>query len=217
MQDAVLDQRFGSSRRDTAKRIINAQIAKIWAMDDWAFKRPPPFSAAVPVDSDGIFAVTITDATEQAQYIEEILGVYDENGTQIMFLPADEFEQKYEAADAGEPEAFTVYGTDANLRVRLGPRPAEAKTWTMSCQLGAPTLSEDTDDLTDYGWPAIHHEVVVVRARIHMLRDENDGTWRELEPEAKQLHDAMKDRLLVDSSGETREFGPDTLGSEVVV
>lgn len=213
MVDAVLDQRFGNSRRTSAKRWVNAQIAKIWASEDWAFKRPPLASAAVPVDALGVYSVTITDSTQEAQSIEEILGVFDENGDPLEALENDKFEQLYNDADPGTPEAFTVYGTDANLRVVLGPPPDEAKTWKTAYSLGAPTLVNDAADLSDYGWPAIHHEVVVVAARIQGLRDENDGTWRELSPEKKELLDAMKDRLLIDTSGETREFGADQLGA----
>lgn len=212
MQAAVLDQRFGASRADAIKRKINVSIAGIWAADDFAFKRRPAVSIAVtPYNTDGLYTVTCTEV------IEEILGCYDENGDPLTFLDPDKFEDAYEyGTDEGSPEAFTVYGTDGNLQIRFGPAPDVAKSFRLPYAAGPPTLTADSDDLADFGWPSRHHEIVVVDARISLLRDENDGTWRELEPERTRLLNAMKDALLTESGGETREYGADRLGYERV-
>ena len=212
MQDAVLDSRFGESRRTTAKRKINSAIYKLWPVQQWSFKRRVPLSISVSTDLTlrRAYLVTTTES------IEEILGCYDEDNNPLLYMEPDKFEEEYEGADSGTPEAFTIYGTDANLHIRFGPPSDAARTYKLPYRMGPPTLSADADNLSTYGWPATHHEIVVVDARIALLRDENDPTWRELSPERKELFDAMVDVLSVESGGETREFGADKLGYGLV-
>ena len=208
--DAVLDTRFGEARRTTAKRKVNASIGKYWTMQAWSFKRRIPLSITVPYDASRR-AYLITASVQ----LEDILGCYNENGTPLESLPNDLFEERYEQLDSyGEPEAFTIYGSDANLKIRFGPSPSEAKTFYLPYNAGPPTLSADADNLATYGWPANHHELVVVDARISMLMDENDPTWRELEPDRRRLYEAMVDALAEDRGGTTGSFGADTLGYE---
>lgn len=213
MQTVVLDLRFGENRLTAVKRKINVAIAAVWADGNWAFKRRPPVSIVVTAhDAAGLYDVTGTEV------IEEILGVYDEDGDPLQFLDPDKFEEAYEGrTDTGKVESFTVYGTDGNLQLRFGPSADTDVTFTLPYNAGPPTLSADADDLADYGWPAHHHELVCVSARIALLRDENDGTWRELEPERKMLADAMRDALIVETGGDTREYGADRLGYEAVI
>ena len=217
LQDAVLDQRFGSARRTTVKRVINAQIAALWGAYPWAFKRRPPASVTVVASTRDLTLTAITNV----EPIEEVLGLFNDDGDPLTALPNDEFEDLYEQShmqgDTGDPESFTVYEGDGSLlNVRLGPTPSAAATYKMVYNAGPPTLSADADDLATFGWPATHHELVIVSARIQMTQDENDGTWRELEPARKRLLDAMVDVMTEDDGGTTREFGADLLGYELV-
>lgn len=166
LQDAVLLDRFGETKRADAKRWINYRYGRLWSTEDWAFKR-------------AIADVAVSNAASSVSIgnFQRIYGLWDASISPLFpkmesFRPEDFYGES--TLSAGTPYGFTIIGNTIYF-----DRPASgAKTYKAVGELKFTELVNDGDIPLI---PSEFHQTIVSGAQAQGLREENDPTWNALE------------------------------------
>ena len=181
IQNAVLTDRFREPKRAAAKRWINYRYGRVWASEDWAFKRQ---IATVTLNS-GAQSTALTG-------FHRILGLWD-SSTGSLYSEIDPIrpEDYYgkTAVTQASPTGFTIVGNT----IYFDRAASGAKSYQVIGELAFTELSADGDVPL---LPAEFHYLLVPGAIAVGLREENDPTWKEVEADFQAAFDDMKKGYL---------------------
>lgn len=182
--------RFNSASAELArvKNWVNAAELEVWNYADWVFKRVRAANLTVVA---GV-------ATMPADF-GKALALYDPNGSELEWLPPDDFERWYSVGTppVGSGQAYTVI----NRQILVGP--ADSATYKLAYRrrythfaagsvATAGVMSLDTDFPL---WDSEFHYVLVPLAIVCGARLENDPVPQNYQEQADRLLATMVDEL----------------------
>lgn len=193
--DAVLAGRFKESQRTDAKRWVNSRLAWLWDLEQWTF-------------TEGAADVAVTDGSKAVSGLPadfaSAIGLFRADGAELAPLERHDYEQRYRAAAAGAPEAFTVFGAGAAApTVLVGPPSNETSaSYRLLYEKRATLLVADGDVP---GIPEEHHFGLVHGARADGMKLQNDPTWQSVEQNFMATIDTMRRKWLNPMRGMHRQ------------
>jgi len=181
IQDAVLSDRFGESKRADAKRWINHRYGRMWAQEPWNFK--------ISVAS---YSLAQNATTASLGSFQRVIAVFDDTISPLYrpveaMRPADFY--SWATRSAGIPVGFTVIGDN----IRFDAPASSARTYTVIGELEFTELVNDSDVPLI---PAEFHQTLVHGAISEGLRLENDPTWQAAEEDFRAGVEDMKKGYL---------------------
>lgn len=185
--DEVLFDRFAETRRASINRYVNARYGRVWAAENWSFKRIVVTSSVLA----GVSNVTLS--TLGLQRIESIFRF---SGNVYYGLDADRPEDFFNWATSvgGTPLGFTVYGDT----VHLERSPSSTESLRILGEKKFVALSADGDVPL---LPEEFHMMLVHGAASEALRMENDPTWQGFEQDYQAYLNDMKASYLTSVRG----------------
>lgn len=166
LQNAVLTDRFGETKRESAKNWINYRYGRLWSAEDWSFKR-------------GVASLTLPNSANSVAMpgFQRILGLWDASVVPYQtlmkaFRPEDFYGEASSVASI--PYGFTVIGDT----IYFDQAAAGSRTFTVVGELEFTKLVNDGDVPLI---PEEFHMTIVSGAIAQGLREENDPTWNAME------------------------------------
>jgi len=181
LQDAVLSDRFGETKRDSAKNWINYRYGRLWGAEPWTFKQ----QATDITVSGGLNS--ISKDTE-----EDIIAIYDATlglafGSLTPIRP-DEF-HNYAVQTVAEPNAYTIIGDFIWFNSVLD----SSRTYTVVSNRKFVELVDDGDVPLI---PLEFHRILIPAAAAEGLKEENDPSWQGAEDSYEKGVEDMKREYL---------------------
>ena len=167
IQDSVISNRFDPSQRPDAKDWINYRYGRLWAMEDWAFKRQVS-TLNVSGNASSIARGTIGD----------IIAIWDTTVAPsyagMLSMRPEDLWNTARSTVAGAPYNFTVVGNTIYFE-----RPMDQnRSFYVLSTIPFTLLVNDSDTPLI---PSEFHQVIVSGATSHGLRRENDPSWQSFE------------------------------------
>lgn len=208
--NAVADIRFNRSTSKIAqiKQWVNAAELFTWNAGDFVFKRVAAQTLVISAGSR-----TPLMPTTAGFLFAKSIGLYDDQGAKLTYLPPDEWEEAFlPDTSTGIPAYYTVI----NRQLYLGPTPDSTRSFKFSyqrryCHLNNAaavvdgTMSADTDTPL---WDSEHHYQLVPRAIVIGAKLEGDPLPQNYLEEADALLQAMVADLVGGESLEAVKWGP---------
>lgn len=193
--DAVLAGRFKESQRADAKNWVNFRLAWIYDLEQWTFTQGAA-DVAVTAGSKTVSGLPADFASA--------IGLFRADGAELAPLDWHDYEQRYRSADAGAPEAFTVFGAGATTpTVLVGPPSNETSSvYRLLYEKRATLLVADGDVP---GIPEEHHFGLVHGGRSEGMKLQNDPTWQSVEQDFLATIDTMRRKWLNPMRGMHRQ------------
>lgn len=188
LQNAVLSDRFDESKRADAKKWINYRYGRLWAAEDWTFKK-------------AVVSYNVTSGTQTVALntIQRPYAIWDSTTSplyarDIAIRPEDFYDSASRTSSI--PGGFTVIGTNIILENPVSSN----RTLQVYGELKFVELSADGDTALI---PSQFHTILVHGAASEGLKAENDPSWQGAEADFVAAYEDLKKGYLV----EARTFG----------
>lgn len=196
IQNAVIADAFGESKRADVKQWINFRLGWMWDVDEWTFKMGTDL-VTVTTGSQAVTSVPTDFATA--------LAIYKSDGAPLEAVtePREFYRRYYNATSTstGEPEAFTVIGSS----IFVGPTSSVTKTDYQLVYEKAPTLLSANSDVPAI--PAQYHMALVHGGKAEGLKLMNIPLWESFDQDFQAAITAMRRQYLVGIRGASEQFG----------
>lgn len=174
----VLFDRFADTRRESIERYVNARYGRVWASENWAFKRVVVPVSLVAGDSE----ITLTELG-----LQRVEAVYRSSGTSYYSVEPTRPEDFFRWATTSQvsPVGFTIYGDSLHFE----NSPSSTESLYVLGELKFEPLVEDGNVPLI---PEEFHMMLVHGAASEALRMENDPTWVGFEQDYQAYKEDMK-------------------------
>ena len=186
LQDEVISDRFGADRRGKVKNWINYRYGRLWAAEDWGFKK----QSTTLVAAGGVSSVASTGIGDIISFSDITQGT---GNYPLMSYFQDEF-YEHSVTTAAVPSAYTKIGDTIYFNSVL----PTTMTFRVLSKIPFTPLSQDSDVPLI---PVEFHYLLVVGAASEGLRQENDPSWQGEEDDYQQGVEDMKSEYISSGRG----------------
>jgi hypothetical protein len=176
--------RFEADMRPRAGRAVNARYAHLWGLEDWTFR----FAYTDLTSSGNVVSPAAADFGTP-------LYLWGPEGSQLLYLGAEEFHNNYDPAALGTAEAWAV----VSGQIFLGPTPPTGGTYRCYYRQRFSAL---VDESAYPLMPPEYHMTLVHGGRAELLAVSDDPTYQAMEAQFQQDIEAMKREYLIDVVGQ---------------
>lgn len=196
----IIQIRFKSGQRASARRWVNLRYQSIWAYADWPWKRQGPV---------GLIVVQGNANPQLPPGFQRPVLVFDEAGNELEWMEPDEFDRIHRYGQVNQSKGRPASFKWVDNTIALGPTPDSNYNFglvydrkpTYMANGATPTSGPMVNGTDVPIWDEQYHYILVTGGIATGLRLENDPTYPQMEDDFSGQLNSMQDYYLPTAAG----------------